>query len=434
MCKIRMAVKPTRCDFSRFFRAGTAFPLPLRPPRRYSAAVTRFRHGLLGLLLAAAPLPAPAWEPGALLIWINGDKGYAGIAEIGLVFEKNLGVPVVVEHPEGATDKFFHAAKSGKGPDIMIWAHDRLGEWADTGLLLPVDPDPAFANRIFPKALAAFTHRGRLWGYPLAMESTGLLYNKDLISEDEIPANLADCARLAPRLKARGAVPILWDYNNAYFTFGLLAADGGYIFGQRPDGAYDVADVGVAHPAAVAAMEAVVGLIQAQVLPSSLSYSVAEARMNQGQLAMFISGPFAWENLRKSGIDFGVTTIPGVNGRPARPFVGVVGAVFNRSSPNLDLAQEFLEHYLITPQGLDAMDRHVPLGVPALIDAYRAKADDPLIAGSMQNIEVGTLMPNIPRMGVFWSAMESALATITSGRATPRAALENARQRMLRKP
>ena len=281
----------------RFLPISAAFPLPPRPARRYSAAVTRSRHGLLALLLAAAPLPAPAWEPGALLIWINGDKGYAGIAEIGRIFEKNLGIPVVVEHPEGATDKFFHAAKSGQGPDIMIWAHDRLGEWADTGLLLPIDPDPAFTNRIFPKALEAFTHRGRLWGYPLAMESTGLIYNKALISEDDIPANLADCAKLAPRLKAKGAAPILWDYNNAYFTFGLLAADGGYIFGKHPDGSYDVADVGVAHPAAVAAMDAVVGLIQAKVLPSSLSYSVAEAQMNQGKLAMFISGPFACDDL-----------------------------------------------------------------------------------------------------------------------------------------
>jgi maltose-binding protein MalE len=70
----------------------------------------------------------------------------------------------------------------------MIWAHDRLGEWADAGLLLPIDPDPAFLPRIFPKAWEAFTHRGRLWGYPLAMESTGLIYNKALISEDEIPA------------------------------------------------------------------------------------------------------------------------------------------------------------------------------------------------------------------------------------------------------
>ncbi len=394
--------------------------------------MNRLRTWLAGLLLGILTRAAAAWEPGTILIWINGDKGYAGIAEIGRVFTEQTGVPVVVEHPEGATDKFFHAAKSSKGPDLMIWAHDRLGEWADTGLLLPIDPDPAFVPRIFPKAWEAFTHRGRFWGYPLAMESTGLIYNKALISEAEIPANLADCAGLAARLEPQGAAPILWDYNNAYFTFGLLAADGGYIFGRNPDGTYNTADIGVNHPAAVAAMEAVTGLIRDKILPSSLSYSIAEARMNQGTLAMFISGPFAWENLKKSGIDFGVTTIPGVNGKPGRPFVGVVGAVFNRSSPNLDLAQEFLENYLITPRGLAAMDRHVPLGVPALIDSYTAMAADPHIAGSMKNIEVGTLMPNIPQMGIFWSSMESALSTITSGRAAPQAALDNAADRMKR--
>ena len=396
--------------------------------------MTRFRHCLVWALLWAVPFPVSAWEPNAILIWINGDKGYEGIAEIGRKFTENTGIPVIVEHPEGATDKFFHAAKSGKGPDLMIWAHDRLGEWADTGLLLPIDPDPDFAARIFPKAWEAFTHRGRVWGYPLAMESTGLIYNKALIAEEEIPANLADCAALAPRLQAAGAAPILWDYNNAYFTFGLLASAGGYIFGKLPDGSYNTADIGVDHPAAIAAMEAVAGLIQSKVLPSSLSYSIAEAQMNQGKLAMFISGPFAWENLKKSGIEFGVTTIPGVDGNPGRPFVGVVGAVFNRSSPNLDHAQEFLEHYLITPTGLAAMDRHVPLGVPALIESYEAMASDPHIAGSMKNIEAGVLMPNIPQMGVFWSAMESALATITSGRSTPQEALANAHQRMARKP
>lgn len=377
-------------------------------------------------------LPAPAWVPDRLLIWINGDKGYRGIAEIGRLFEQNTGIPVAVEHPEGATDKFFHAAKSGKGPDIMIWAHDRLGEWADTGLLLPIDPDPGFVPRIFPKAWEAFTHRGRVWGYPIAMESTGLIYNKALISENEIPVNLVDCAKLAPTLKARDSATIMWDFNNTYFTFGLLASAGGYVFGKRPDGSYDLSDIGVNHPASVAAMETVVALIRAKVLPSSLSYSIAEAQMNQGRLAMFISGPFAWENLKKSGIDFGVTTIPGVNGNPGRPFVGVVGAVFNRSSPNLDLAQEFLERYLVTPTGLEAMDRHVPLGVPALITAYEAMAADPHIAGSMKNIEAGVLMPNIPQMGAFWSAMESALATITSLRATSQDALDNARQRMAR--
>jgi len=408
------------------------FTLPDDTHTAILTGVKRFLHGLIWGLLWTLPLPAPAWETDTLLVWINGDKGYDGIAEIGQIFTQNTGIPVIVEHPEGATDKFFHAAKSSKGPDIMIWAHDRVGEWADTGLLLPIDPSPTFTNRIFPKAWEAFTHRGRLWGYPIAMESTGLIYNKALICEEEIPTNLDECKGLVPPLMAKGASVIMWDYNNAYFSFGILAAGGGYVFGKRPDGSYDVDDIGINSPPAVAAMETVVGLIHDKVMPESLSYSIAEAQMNQGKLAMFISGPFAWENLKKSGIEFGVTTIPGMNGNPGRPFVGVLGAVFNRSSPNLDLAQEFLEHYLITPAGLEAMDQYVPLGVPALIDSYTAKAGDPHIAGSMKNIEAGLLMPNIPQMGVFWSAMESALSTITSSRATPQDALDNAARRMKR--
>jgi len=440
MAEVQRYVNPWIKQFWVGFRSRQTTPsspffaLPNSLPTRYCAVVKRILQIASFSILCAFPLTVAAWESGSLLLWINGDKGYEGIAEIGRKFTEQTGVPVIVEHPEGATDKFFQSAKSGKGPDIMIWAHDRLGEWADTGLLLPIDPDPAFVSRIFPKAWEAFTHRGRLWGYPLAMESTGLIYNKALISENEIPANLADCAQLAPRLKTLGASPIMWDYNNAYFSFGLLAADGGYIFGKHADGTYNISDIGVNNPGAVAAMEAVLGLIQKQVLPASLSYSIAEAQMNKGKLAMFISGPFAWENLRKSGIDFGVTTIPGVNEKPGRPFVGVLGAVFNRSSPNLDLAQEFLERFLITPTGLTAMDRHVPLGVPALIDSYNAQSSDPHIAGSMKNIDVGLLMPNIPQMGIFWSSMESALSTITSGRSTPQDALDNAYQRMTRKP
>jgi maltose-binding protein MalE len=36
--------------------------------------------------------------------------------------------------------------------------------------------------------------------------------------------------------------------------------------------------------------------------------------MARGKLAMMISGPLAWSNPIKNGIDFGVTVIPGVNG------------------------------------------------------------------------------------------------------------------------
>ena len=47
------------------------------------------------VLLAVAPR-VRADEEGLLRIWINGDKGYQGIEEIGKVFTEYTGVPVVV--------------------------------------------------------------------------------------------------------------------------------------------------------------------------------------------------------------------------------------------------------------------------------------------------------------------------------------------------
>src|ERR1700745_1278904 len=105
--------------------------------------LTKLLSGLFVLLFA---VQAFAWTDGELLVWINGDKGYRGLAEVGKKFEKDLGIPVKVEAPEGLTDKFQAAAQGGKGPDIVFWAHDRLGEWADAGLLKPLNISDEFRD------------------------------------------------------------------------------------------------------------------------------------------------------------------------------------------------------------------------------------------------------------------------------------------------
>ena len=67
---------------------------------------------------------------------------------------------------------------------------------------------------------------------------------------------------------------------------------------------------------------------------------------------MTISGPWAWSNLMKTGIDFGVAPVPGLSDHPAKPFVGVSAAYINRASSNPDLAVEFIEGFLISEEGL----------------------------------------------------------------------------------
>ena len=99
-------------------------PLPKRAAVRGLAALLT-----LGLPAVAPPLlHVQAQQPLRLLVWINGDKGYNGLQKVGDAFEALSGVRVVVQHPEGAPDKFQSAAGAGKGPDIFCWPHDRVGE------------------------------------------------------------------------------------------------------------------------------------------------------------------------------------------------------------------------------------------------------------------------------------------------------------------
>lgn len=130
---------------------------------------------------------------------------------------------MVVEHPEAVTDKFQQSAATGDGPDIFIWAHDRFGEWAAAGLIAPVEPSAEVKEGIFDFAWNAVTFDGKTWGYPIAVEAVGLIYNKDLV-----PTPPATFEEIAAMQLPEGVKPILWDYDNTYFTMPLLMANGGF--------------------------------------------------------------------------------------------------------------------------------------------------------------------------------------------------------------
>ena len=122
-----------------------------------------------------------------------------------------------------------------------------------------------------------------------------------------------------------------------------------------------------------------------------------------------------------------------MGGNPGRPFVGVFTAMINRSSPNLDLAEHFLEEHALNASGLKAMDADAPLGVPALKSLLEEMAaKNHLIKVTYQNVENGVVMPNIPQMGKFWSSMKGAFEIATNGGVAPEAALQDALRNMER--
>ena len=94
-----------------------------------------FRQLTKGLLLVVSalfliPVNLFAWTNGELLIWMDADRGHA-LETLAKKFENDFGIKVTIEAPQTITESFPIAAQMAKGPDIVIWAHDKVGEWAD---------------------------------------------------------------------------------------------------------------------------------------------------------------------------------------------------------------------------------------------------------------------------------------------------------------
>ena len=78
-------------------------------------------------VLCFIPVRLFAWTDGELLIWMDTDRGHA-LKPIAQKFENHFGIKATIESPEKITDSFPLAAQVAKGPDIVIWAHDKIGE------------------------------------------------------------------------------------------------------------------------------------------------------------------------------------------------------------------------------------------------------------------------------------------------------------------
>jgi len=366
-------------------------------------------------------------EEGKLVIWINGDKGYNGLAEVGKKFEQETGIKVTVEHPDKMEEKYPQVAATGDGPDIIFWAHDRFGGYAQSGLLAEISPDKNVQDKLFPFTWDAVRYNGKLIGYPVSVESLSLIYNKDLVAEP--PKSWEAIADLDKQLRAKDKSAIMFNLQEPYFTWPLLAAGGAYAFKPTQSG-FDIKDTGVDNAGAKAGMQFLVDQVKANVLNADTDYSIAEAAFNKGQTAMTVNGPWAWSNIDKSGINYGVTTLPTLNGKPSKTFVGVLSAGINAASPNKELAKEFLENYLLTDNGLEAVNKDKPLGAVALKSYQAILEKDPRIAATMSNAQNGDIMPNIPQMSAFWYAMRTATLNALKGRQSVDAALKDAQARL----
>lgn len=345
-----------------------------------------------------------------VLIWTSNEGAAKAINEIKKDYEREFKSKVIVEVlNKDLTSLFKTASLAGKGPDILLWANDVSGELALSGLIEPLDELPFLTENFLPVSLKAFKYKGRLYGYPYAVESLALFYNKDLVKSP--PESFEELEGLAIKINnpKNNIYGFLYDFKTFFFSFPILNASGGYIFGENENG-LNPKDIGINHQGFVDGLTFLQRLNSSGIIPSSTDRGIAFENFKAGKLAFTIDGPWAIKDLDACKINYGIAVLPKFKNAIAKPFVGVHGFMIRRSSKNKLRAKELIEKYLLSANGISLFYKY-DNRAPARVDVLeRLSLKDGRLAILKKSAESGVAMPNIPQMASVWSAMGKALS------------------------
>lgn len=357
----------------------------------------------------------------SLTVWAD-DTRAPILLELADDFQAAYNVELIVEQVANMRDDFKIAAPAGEGPDILIGAHDWIGELIASGLLAQIDLGDK-AGEFRELGLQGFTYEGQLYGMPYATENIAFFRNTELVPD--APATWDEVVEIATALEDAGTV----DYGftmpagATYDGFPVQTAFGGYIFGRDADGNYDPTDLGINSEGMVAAGEWMAEQLAAGHLTAEMDWDTMHTLFQDGRVAMIMAGPWALDRIRESGVPYGISPFP-AGTQEGQPFAGVQGFMINALSPNVALAQAFLVEFVATEETMEKLQTSGNRP-SAFISVYEKITDPDLLAFG----EAGAnayLMPAIPAMSQVWSAWGNALTLIFQGQSEPAAALEEA--------
>jgi arabinogalactan oligomer/maltooligosaccharide transport system substrate-binding protein len=387
-------------------------------------------RAFLALLLG---LPALAGAQKEIVVW-HGYRGgeKAAFEKVVAQFnqsQKGIKVSTLAVPYDAFADKITAAVPRGKGPDVFIFAQDRLGGWIAAGNTVePLDffLDDKIKGRYLKTTLDAMTYQGNVYGLPLNFKTITLIYNKKLMQTP--PKTTAELVTMGKKLAhaASGRFGLAYWYSDFYYHAALMNGFGGGVFGpgRKPT---------VNSPQNLRSLDLLLKWIGQGFMPEEPSTALITALFNQGKAAMVFSGPWFLGEISKD-VDWGLAPLPAMSeagGKPMRPWITVEGVYVAAPSRNKDAAFEFAKYLTDVPAGkvMALEGRQTPANKGVYADPQVAK--DPVLAAFRRQVDVAVPMPNYPEMTMVWSPVTTAMNTIVKKTATPKQAMDIAQKEVI---
>lgn len=344
--------------------------------------------------------------------------------------EHDVKIEVVEKDMFDTLDGLSLDGPAGKAPDVMMAPYDRIGSLGQQGQISEVtlgnEDDYDETDK------AQVTLDGKIYGEPAVIETLVFYWNKDLM--EKAPTTFKELQELAkdpkydyPSEKGKN-VAFLAKWTDFYFSYGLLAGYGGYIFG---DDGKNPEEIGLNNAGSVEAITYATKWFQ-DVWPKGMQDTTTNdnfmtEQFTEGKTVAIIGGPWAAQSYKEANVNYGAAVIPTLdNGENYQPFGGGKGWVISNYSKNKEVAQAWLDY--VTNKDNQEKFYDMTNEVPANNAArdYAKTKDDELTTAVIEQYKSAQPMPNIPEMSEVWTGAENMMFDAASGAKTPKEAADEA--------
>ena len=357
-------------------------------------------------------------------------KAYA--EKVAAAYEKESGTKVNIKSGDqlGGLDKLSLDNQSGQAADVMMAPYDRVGSLGTDGQLSEVTLSDGAKTDDKTKSLVTAAD-GKVYGAPAVIESLVMYYNKDLVKE--APKTFADLENLAKDSKYAFAgedgktSAFLADWTNFYFAYGLLAGNGGYVFGQNGK---DAKDIGLANDGSIAGINYAKSWYEKWpkgMQDGTAAGNLIQTQFQEGKTAAIIDGPWKAQAFKDAKVNYGVATIPTLpNGKEYTPFGGGKAWIIPSSTKNLEAAQKFVDFLVSTEQQKAFYDATNEIPANTEARSYAEGKNDELTTAVIKQFKNAQPMPNISQMSAVWDPAKTMLFEAVSGKKDAKTAANDA--------
>ena len=363
----------------------------------------------LAMVFTLAGCGSQEVDTGSIVIWHDKEDAVAEVLQ-NYLNEALPDLTITLEKKTSLTDSLKLVGNDpSSAPDMFIFAHDKIGVFAEMGILAPVEellPEGELSNYLGMTTEAA-TYKGTVYQLPLYFETLLFMYNRKYMTDDMVPSTTEELYSYMEANTGRDRYGFVEQHSTAYYSAAWIHGFGGSI----------ISEDGTPFPDPEAVKAALrYHLKFVALMPGETEYSTVNTLFLEGKADSTIGGPWMVPSAREAGIDLGIAPMPTVDetGRALAPYSGVQGVqVLKYAAENkTEAVKTVLEALCGAEIGIDLA---LASGcAPANADCYDDErvANDELVQAMRSTAEIAVPMPNIPEMDVMWTVVSNLLTDV----------------------